>query len=240
MEMRLQKFLAQAGVASRRRSEKLILEGKVAVNGEIITQLGTKIDPEKDTITVNNKVIRAEKRKVYIALNKPVGYITSLKDPQGRKKVTDLIKNVEERIYPVGRLDYDTEGLLLLTNDGDFTYALTHPKHEIKKVYVAEVQGLPTESELDKLRTGLILSDGVTAPAEAVILKQHGKNSLVQIALHEGRNRQVRRMLEAIGHPVIRLKRIKIGCLSLNGLRVGEYRFLSKQEVQDLLNLTNN
>lgn len=235
MEMRLQKFLAQAGVASRRASEKLILNGKVEVNGKIVTKLGTKVDPEKDVIAVNKKVLEIEKRKVYIALNKPAGYITSLEDPQGRKKVIDLLKNVKERVYPVGRLDYETEGLLLLTNDGDFAYSLTHPKHIIKKVYLAKVQGIPSENDLQKLRSGILLSDGITAPAEAILLNKHNNTSTIKITIHEGRNRQVRRMLDAIDHPVLHLKRVRIGNLNLGPLKVGEYRFLSTIEAQNLL-----
>ena len=236
MKMRLQKFLAKAGIASRRTSEKLILNGKVKVNGNVITQLGTKVDPEQDIVTVNSKVAKIENRKVYIALYKPKGYITTLADPQGRKKVSDLIKNVKERVYPVGRLDYDTEGLLLLTNDGDFAYTLTHPKHKIKKVYLAKVQGIPSENDLEKLKTGILLSDGITAPAEAFILKTCDHNAIVKITIYEGRNRQVRRMMEAINHPVLHLKRIKIGNLDISNLKVGQYRFLSKREVENFLN----
>jgi len=240
MEIRLQKFLAQAGVASRRASEELILAGKVAVNGQTVTKLGTKIDPEKDLVTVNKKVIKVEKQKFYIALNKPAGYITSLKDPQGRKKVTDLLKDIQVRIYPVGRLDYETEGLLLLTNDGDFAYNLTHPKHKIKKTYLAQVQGIPSENDLQKLRTGIMLSDGPTATAEVSLLKKGKNTATIKITIHEGRNRQVRRMFEAINHPVLHLKRVRIGNLDLGALKVGEYRFLTPLEVQSLLKMSTN
>ncbi len=240
MEMRLHKYLAQAGVSSRRAGEKLIQDGRVKVNGHIVTKLGAKVDSATDTVAVDNKKVILERGKVYVALNKPPGYITALKDPQGRKKVTDLIKNVKERIYPVGRLDYDTEGLLLLTNDGDLTYRITHPKHEISKVYVAEVRGLPTEQELSELKKGIFLQDGITAPAEAVIIKQFKNNTLIEITIFEGRNRQVRRMMEAINHPVVHLKRIRIGCISLGNLEVGKYRFLTSNEIHDLLMLTGS
>lgn len=236
-KVRLQKLLAQAGVASRRASEKLILEGKVWVNGKKITQLGTKVDPENDIITVNGKEIKLCEKKIYILLNKPSGYVSTVKDPQGRKTVIDLLDNVKERVYPVGRLDYDTEGLLLLTNDGDFTYALTHPKFQIEKTYIALVKGIPDHEDLQRLQQGIKLSDGLTAPAKANILRRFSGQAEVQLTIHEGRNRQVRRMLEAVGHPVIKLKRIAIGNLTLGKLPLGKYRYLTPQEVRALLAL---
>lgn len=236
-KVRLQKFLAQAGVASRRASERLIQEGKVWVNGKKITQLGTKIDPDNDIITVNGKRIKMSENKIYILLYKPSGYVTTVKDPQGRRTVMDLLKQVKERVFPVGRLDYDTEGLLILTNDGDFSYALTHPKFQIKKTYLAAVQGIPDKRDLQKLQRGVKLSDGPTAPAKVKLLRCLNGQAIIKLTIHEGRNRQVRRMLKAVGHPVVKLKRVAIGNLTLGKLSPGEYRYLEPGEVQKLLTL---
>ncbi|SDF25782.1 pseudouridine synthase [Sporolituus thermophilus] len=238
MSERLQKILSQAGIASRRAAEKLILDGRVAVNGKIVTELGAKVEWPRDRVTVDGKPITAEKL-VYILLNKPKGVITSLKDPRGRKTVIDLLRDVPERVYPVGRLDYNTEGLLLLTNDGLLTHALTHPSHEIKKTYVAKIAGLPTEEQLDRLRVGIKLSDGMTAPAAIRLLNFDPlkQEATVEIIIHEGRNRQVRRMFEAIGHPVKNLKRTKYAFLTLTGLKRGEYRYLTPDEVAALKKL---
>ncbi|AZS14787.1 pseudouridine synthase [Paenibacillus lutimineralis] len=235
---RLQKILANAGVASRRKCEELILSGKVMVNDEVVTTLGTKADPNVDVITVNGKTIGAEK-KVYIVFNKPKGVITSASDPQGRKIVTDYLKGIKERLYPVGRLDYDTEGLLILTNDGDFAHLLTHPKHHVSKTYLATVKGVPHGTELDKLKQGIMLEDGMTAPAEAEYhdIDPEGKQSTISITIHEGRNRQVRRMFDAISHPVLKLKRISFGDLFLGNLKRGIYRHLTKEEVEGLYKL---
>ncbi|HEY4391075.1 MAG TPA: pseudouridine synthase [Paenibacillus sp.] len=235
---RLQKILANAGVASRRKCEELILNGKVMVNDEVVTTLGTKADPNVDVITVNGKTIGAEK-KVYIVFNKPKGVITSASDPQGRKIVTDYLKGIKERLYPVGRLDYDTEGLLILTNDGDFAHLLTHPKHHVSKTYLATVKGVPHGTELEKLKQGIMLEDGMTAPAEAEYhdIDPEGKQSTISITIHEGRNRQVRRMFDAISHPVLKLKRISFGDLFLGNLKRGLYRHLTKEEVEGLYKL---
>ncbi|MWV44756.1 pseudouridine synthase [Paenibacillus sp. HJL G12] len=238
---RLQKILAQAGIASRRKCEELILAGKVEVNGETVTALGTKADPETDIITVQGKPIRNEK-KIYIMMNKPKGVITSASDPAGRKIVTDYIKGIKERIYPVGRLDYDTEGLLLLTNDGEFANMLTHPKHHVPKTYLATVEGIPHGSELDKLRAGIKLDDGMTYPAEVEYkdIDTEKNEAVITITIHEGRNRQVRRMFEAISHKVIRLKRISFGDLLLQNLKRGLYRHLSADEVEALKNMAKS
>ncbi|GAA0402834.1 23S rRNA pseudouridine(2605) synthase RluB [Paenibacillus motobuensis] len=235
---RLQKILANAGVASRRKCEELILSGKVMVNDEVVTTLGTKADPNVDVITVNGKTIGAEK-KVYLVFNKPKGVITSASDPQGRKIVTDYLKGIKERLYPVGRLDYDTEGLLILTNDGDFAHLLTHPKHHVSKTYLATVKGVPHGTELDKLKQGIMLEDGITAPAEVEYhdIDPEGKQSTISITIHEGRNRQVRRMFDAISHPVLKLKRISFGDLFLGNLKRGIYRHLTKEEVEGLYKL---
>lgn len=196
---RLQKILAQAGVASRRKCEELILAGKVEVNGELVTTLGTKVDPEQDIIKVAGRLIRGE-NKIYIMFNKPKGVITSASDDKGRKVVTDYLKGIKERVYPVGRLDYDTEGLLLLTNDGEFANLLTHPKHHVPKTYLATVKGVPHGTALDKLKAGIKLEDGMTAPAEVEYkdVDEANKETVISITIHEGRNRQVRRMFEAI------------------------------------------
>jgi 23S rRNA pseudouridine2605 synthase len=235
---RLQKIMAQAGVASRRKCEELILEGKVQVNGETVTELGTKADPAQDIITVSGKPIKNEK-KVYIMLNKPKGVITSASDPEGRKIVSDYLKGIKERVYPIGRLDYDTEGLLLLTNDGEFANLLSHPKYHVPKTYLATVKGVPHGTELDKLRQGIMLEDGMTSPAEVEYkdVDPDNKQSVISITIHEGRNRQVRRMFEAISHPVTRLKRISYGDLLLQNLKRGLYRHLTADEINQLMQM---
>lgn len=233
---RLQKILAQAGIASRRKCEELILSGAVEVNGEKVTTLGVKADPAVDVITVSGKPIKSEK-KLYLMMNKVKGVITSAKDPQGRKVVSDFLPGIKERVYPVGRLDYDTEGLLLLTNDGEFANMLTHPSHHVPKTYLATVKGIPHGSALEQLQKGIQLEDGMTAPAEVEYhdVDTEKKEATITITIYEGRNRQVRRMFEAINHKVIRLKRIKFGDLGLQQLGRGKYRHLTPQEVQELL-----
>ncbi len=234
---RLQKYLAHAGVASRRTCEELITAGKVKVNGQVVREMGVKIDPSTDVVEVSGKLIEAREEKVYILLNKPKGYVTTLRDPQGRPKVVDLLKDVGKRVYPVGRLDFDTEGLLIMTNDGETTYALTHPKHEIGKTYIALVNGLPDRDKLKRFQKGLRLADGLTAPAKVKFLKKQGSNALLEIKVYEGRNRQVRRMCETIGHPVLQLKRVAMGFLDLDGLETGKYRHLTPSEVKKLKEL---
>ncbi len=234
---RLQKFLAHAGVASRRKCEELILQGKVKVNGQVVRELGTKIDPEKDIVHVNNRKISAKKNYVYIMVNKPRGYVSTVKDERGRKTVIDLVKekmDLKERIYPVGRLDYDSEGLLLLTNDGALTYALTHPKHQVSKTYKVRVKGMPSVDKLEQLAQGVELADGKTAPAKVYLTHVLNKNALLEITIREGRNRQIRRMCEHIGHPVLRLVRIRFGPLELRKLASGDVRELTKAEVTAL------
>jgi 23S rRNA pseudouridine2605 synthase len=233
---RLQKILAQAGVASRRKCEELIVSGKVEVNGEVVSTLGAKADPQNDVIVVNGKKIKSEK-KLYLMLNKPKGVITSASDPQGRKIVSDYLPGIKERVYPVGRLDYDTEGLLLLTNDGEFANLLTHPSHHVPKTYLATVKGVPHGSALEKLAKGIQLEDGLTAPAELEYqdVDTEKRQARINITIYEGRNRQVRRMFEAISHPVILLKRIKFGDLSMQGLARGQYRHLTPKEIEELL-----
>lgn len=232
---RLQKVLAQAGVASRRSCEELITQGRVRVNGKVVQELGTKVNPVEDSIEVDGRPIRREE-KAYVLLYKPTGVITSLHDPQGRRVVTDLLTGVNQRVYPVGRLDYDTSGLLLLTNDGELANRLAHPSYEIDKVYRAWVKGVPAAAKIRQLAAGIMLEDGMTAPGEARLLEtDHTKQrALIELTIHEGRNRQVRRMCEAIGHPVIALERIRVGFLTLDGVKPGKYRHLTADEVTRL------
>lgn len=234
-EIRLQKYLAEAGVASRRKAEALIQEGRVFVNGVVVTEMGIKVSQE-DIIEVDGKKVKKEDRRIYIMLNKPVGYVSTAKDQFSRPTVIDIIQGVEERIYPVGRLDYDTSGLLILTNDGALTHKLTHPSHELKKIYMAEIQGIPDKDKLDNFRKGLKIEDYITAPADISIIKKKQDTSIVEISIHEGRNRQVRKMCEAIGHPVKKLKRIAIGRISLGDLEEGKWRNLTPDEVKSLKN----
>ncbi|ADL07909.1 pseudouridine synthase [Thermosediminibacter oceani] len=237
MEIRLQKFLAMAGIASRRACEKLILEGRVQVNGKTVRELGVKVDPALDEVRVDGNVCRLNNKPIYILMNKPKGILTTVKDPFGRPTVIDLLKGVRERVFPVGRLDKDTEGLLILTNDGELSYRLTHPKHEIEKTYVAKVVGTPDESDFIRLRRGIVLEDGRTAPAKVRILKAGRDFTVLEIIIHEGRKRQVRRMCKAIGHPVISLKRTRIGKLNLRGLAPGCWRYMTEAEIKYLKNL---
>ncbi|MGG1399549.1 23S rRNA pseudouridine(2605) synthase RluB [Bacillus salipaludis] len=231
---RLQKVMAAAGIASRRKSEELIKEGKVKVNGKIVTELGIKVSAN-DKVEVNEIPIEREV-PVYFLLYKPRGVISSVSDDKGRKVVTDFFSEFKERIYPVGRLDYDTSGLLLMTNDGEFANLLMHPRNEIEKVYVAKVKGIPQKESLRKLEKGIRLEDGKTAPAKVKMLSLDKKKqtAIVEIIIHEGRNRQVKRMFEAIGHEVLKLKRERYGFLTLNGLSVGDARELTPHEVKQL------
>lgn len=233
---RLQKFISQAGVASRRAAEQLIRDGKVSVNGKVVTELGTKVEPLKDKVSVEGKLIKQETQQVYFILNKPKGYLSTAKDDRGRKTVLDLLPGVKERIYPVGRLDNNTEGLLVLTNDGELMNQLLHPKYEIYKTYVVKVDRSPSEEKLDRLRVGVTLDDGVTAPAKLHVTARDPMRDLttIEITIHEGRNRQIRRMFAAIGHDVKALKRIEFAGLTLSGLRRGQYRELTSAEINHL------
>lgn len=233
-EERLQKYLAAMGVASRRACEQLIAEGRVQVNGETVTQPGTKITPGVDTVAVDGRALADAPRLRYILLYKPVGYICSAADEKGRRTVLDLLDGVTERVYPVGRLDYDTSGALLLTNDGELTNRLLHPSHEVEKTYLAQVEGEPEQAALGRLRKGVRLSDGMTAPAKVRRKLSRDGCFWLELTIHEGRNRQVRRMLEAVGHPVLHLKRIKLDFLDLTGLSPGSWRELSADEVRRL------
>ncbi len=234
---RLQKVMAEFGVASRRKCEELITSGAVRVNGIAVTTLGFKVDKEKDLIEVGGTLLKPAEKKVYILLNKPVGYITSAKDQFGRPTVLDLVKEVHDRVFPVGRLDYDTEGLLILTNDGELTYRITHPKHQVNKTYTAVVTGIMDSRDITAFQEGLAVEDYVTAPAKLEILKTLKHSTVVNITIHEGRNRQVRKMCAAVGHPVKSLTRIRIGQIRLDGLERGTYRHLTEPEVQYLYSL---
>ncbi|MEH7345362.1 pseudouridine synthase [Bacillus sp. JJ1532] len=231
---RLQKVIAHAGFASRRKAEQLIVEGHVKVNGKIVKELGVKVS-SSDRVEVNGIPIEREE-PVYFLLYKPRGVISSVQDDKGRKVVTDYLANIEQRIYPVGRLDFDTSGLLLLTNDGEFANLLMHPKSEVEKVYIAKVKGIPSREKTRSLEKGIKLEDGMTAPARVKMISMDKKKqtSIIELTIHEGRNRQVRRMLEAIGHPVIKLKRERYGFLTLHGLKAGEARELTAHEVKQL------
>lgn len=233
-EERLQKFLARLGVASRRRAEELISSGRVQINGKVVDELGSKVRPGKDIVSLDGKDLKDLPPLRYILLNKPAGWITSLKDERGRRVITELLGGVEERVYPVGRLDYSTSGLLLLTNDGALTHNLLHPSKEVTKTYRAEVAGDLSPRDLRQLQEGIQLEDGLTAPAKAKIVKKTPKGTLVEITIHEGKNRQIRRMLQALEYEVIHLKRVGFAFLSLEGLPLGKWRYLQEDEVARL------
>jgi 23S rRNA pseudouridine2605 synthase len=230
---RLQKLLAQAGLASRRHAEEMIKAGRVSVNGQVVSALGAKADPETDTIAVDGKPVTIQATKSYFLLNKPVGYLSTCYDPQGRKTVLELVPYAPG-LHPVGRLDKDTSGLLILTNDGDFTEALTHPRHGIAKTYMAEVKGRPQATAIDTLRKGVKLEGGMTLPAKVEVLDRRKDTTVLLISIREGRNRQVRRMAEAVGHPVVKLERVAIGELDASDVPPGKFRVLSADEVTHL------
>ena len=232
--VRLQKYMSDAGFCSRRKAEQLILQGRVAVDGERITQLGTKVDETKAKVTVDGKTLRTLTRKVYLLLNKPKGVLTTVTDDRGRKTVMDLLDGVETRVYPVGRLDYDSRGMLLLTNDGDFAYRLTHPKHQIAKTYVVKLDKPVSETDLKKLERGVIVEDYRAVAREARILSGKQGKTEVLITITQGKNRQVRKMFEAIGYLVTDLKRISIGDLKLGNLAEGKWRYLKKTECEQI------
>lgn len=236
-EIRLQKYLAEAGIASRRKSEELIQQGKVQVNGKVITELGTKIDPKKDKVSYNCKAVKIEAKKVYILLNKPIGYVTTVKDQFNRDSVLDLVK-VKERLVPVGRLDMYTSGALILSNDGDFVYKVTHPKHEINKTYTVTLKGIVKKEKIERLRQGVDIGGYMTKPANVKILKIDVEKNItrLEIVIHEGKNRQVRRMCETIGHKVIALHRSQIQGIGVKDLEIGQWRYLSKEEVKKIMN----
>ena len=232
--LRLQKYLADCGVASRRASEELIKSGRVAVNGEIVKEMGVIIDETADEIMFDGQVVTPVNKKIYIMLNKPVGYVTTVSDEKGRQTVLDLVSDIQDRLFPVGRLDYDTEGLLLLTNDGDLTYKITHPKNDISKTYVAEVGGNISMDTIIKLRSGVVVDGYKTKPAEVEVVGATQYGTKIEITIKEGKNRQIRKMFEVLGCTVKRLKRIKEAGLVLGHLPVGKWRKLSESEINML------
>ena len=231
---RIQKILSKAGVASRREAERMVIEGRVSVNGQVVGTLGFKADPTKDHIKVNGKRLGHFEPKVFLLLNKPRGYLSTVKDPKGRPTIMDLLKNVKWRIYPVGRLDFDAEGLLLLTNDGDVAHLLSHPRFSIPKTYLVKVAGVPEEKKLLRLKRGVMLEDGEAKAVSCSLIRQREKNSWLRVMVTEGRNRLVKRMFSAVGHPVLKLKRIGYGPIQLGELPFGKFRYLTPEEVEKL------
>lgn len=228
--MRLQKYLASCGVASRRKCETYILEGKVSVNGTIVNTLGTSVE-ENDEVCFNGKKLKLTEDYVYYMLNKPIGYVTTVQDEKDRPTVLDIMKKVDTRIFPVGRLDYNTSGLLLLTNDGALTYGLTHPKHHVNKTYEVKVRGQLNKVAVERLQNGVVIDGRKTFPAKVKVLKTNDKTTRLTITIHEGRNRQIRKMCEAVGHQVLELTRISMGTIELGNLPVGAYRLLTPEEI---------
>ena len=235
-EIRLQKYIADCGITSRRKAEELIKQGKIKVNGQIVHELGTKINPQKDIVLYQDKKIKEKQKNVYILLNKPIGYVTTVKDQFERPSVLDLVK-VKQRVVPVGRLDMYTSGALILTNDGDFVYQVTHPKHEIDKTYTVTIKGIVTEQDVELLKNGVKIEDYTTKPAKVKILKTdlEKNSSRLEITIHEGKNRQIRKMCETVGYPVLALHRSKISGIGVKDLPLGKWRFLSKREVERIL-----
>ncbi len=239
MEIRLQKLIAGTGIASRRKAEELITAGRVMVNGRVVTELGTKVDPSRDHVKVDGKHLSAAQPFVYLMLNKPRNVMSTLDDPGGRTTVKDYLRGVSVRVFPVGRLDFDSEGLMLLTNNGDLAQALLHPRYHVPKTYLIKVKGVLTDDEIRKLEEGVRLEDGMTSPAHVKKVRKVEANSWLEITIREGRKHQVKRMLESVGHPVIKLMRIRMGPLSLGNLEPGEFRFLTDREANALRELVD-
>jgi len=235
--MRLQKYLALSGVASRRTAEKIIQAGRVTVNGVTVTEMGSKVDEDRDTVAVDGEVVRPETQKYYIAYNKPIGEVSTVSDPEERPTVMDKFRGFPVRLYPVGRLDYDSEGLLLMTNDGEMMNQLLHPSREVSKVYLVKVSNQVTEEEMRQLRQGVMIDGRLTSPAKVRLIRQETFATVLLISIHEGRNRQVRKMITAIGHQVVHLKRVEFGPISLGDLPTGLWRHLTENEVQKLKDL---
>ena len=233
-KMRLEKFLSESGIASRRDAKKYISDGRVSVNGERVLIPGTHIVPQRDEITFDGQLIRGKPKQIYLMLNKPAGYVTTVRDERGRPTVMALVGDISERIYPVGRLDLDTEGLLLMTNDGDFAHRVLHPSHEIKKTYIAWVEGKPNQRAIQRLREGIEIEEGTITSAKVNQIGKREGQTQFRVIIHEGRKRQIRRMFHAVGHDVIHLKRVGIGSLSLGRLPIGEYRPLTPIEIESL------
>jgi 23S rRNA pseudouridine2605 synthase len=237
MQVRLQKAIAESGLASRRKAEALIAAGRVTVNGKVITELGTKVDPARDHVKVDGKHLGAAQPFVYLILNKPKNVMSTLDDPGGRTTVKDYLRGVSVRVFPVGRLDFDSEGLMLLTNHGELAQALLHPRYHVPKTYLIKVKGVLTDEEIRKLEQGVKLEDGMTSPGHVKKVRKAEQNSWLELTIREGRKHQVKRMLEAVGHPVIKLVRVRMGPLSLDNLEPGEYRFLTDREANALREL---
>lgn len=237
-KIRLQKLIAEAGICSRRKAEEFIAQGMVSVNGRTVTEMGTKVDPQKDIVRIEGRQISIKPKKTTLLLYKPKGYITSMSDPQGRPTIRKFVDKIPFRLFPIGRLDFNTEGLLLITNDGDLAQALSHPKHKIEKIYLVKVQKIPTKQELQQLRKGVKLEDGKTAPCQVSLISSTKSNCWLEIVLTEGKNRQIRRMLEAIGYNVLKLRRVGIAFLTPEGLAPGDFRELSTKEIQALKKLS--
>lgn len=235
-DMRLNKYIADAGICSRRKADELIGNGNVKINGAVVKELGCKIE-DGDKVEVNGKVIESAGKKVYVAVNKPLGYITSMDDDRDRPTVAQLVADIPERLFPVGRLDYNTSGLLIMTNDGQLTYTLTHPKHEVYKTYVAKVAGALSDTRLAKLRKGVDIGGFITSPAKVKVIKQMPRHAVVEISIREGKNRQVRKMFAAVGNKVQELKRVSIGDIKLGRLMEGHYRKLTREEIEYLKKL---
>jgi 23S rRNA pseudouridine2605 synthase len=232
--IRLQKYIAQCGIASRRKAEELIAEGRIAIDGVKVTEMGIRVIPGKNKITFDGKLVEEREQLVYYLLNKPKGYVTTLSDPQGRPIVTSLVKNSKARIFPVGRLDLDTEGALILTNDGEFAQKIQHPSHDIDKTYEALVKGCPQKAKIALLARGIFLEGKMTSPAAIKVVSKAGKNCLMQITIHEGRKRQVKKMFDFIGHPVIHLKRTAYGKLTLGRIALGDFKQLNPSELNKI------
>jgi 23S rRNA pseudouridine2605 synthase len=237
MDIRLQKLIAGTGLASRRKAEQLIAAGRVTINGKVVTELGTKVDPVRDHVKVDGKHLSAAQPFVYLMLNKPKHVMSTLVDPGGRPTVKDFLRGVSVRVFPVGRLDFDSEGLMLLTNNGELAQALLHPRYHVPKTYLIKVKGILTDEEIGYLECGVKLEDGMTSPAQVKKISKAQANSWLEITIREGRKHQVKRMLEFVGHPVIRLTRIKMGSLALGRLEPGEFRFLTDREANALREL---
>ena len=237
--VRLQKVLAGAGIASRRKAEEMILAGRISVNGHVVRELGVRVDPEKDVVGVDGASIAGERPKTYLLFHKPKECVTTLRDPQGRRTVLEFVPELKERLFPVGRLDYDAEGLLILTNDGNLAHRLQHPRHGVPKVYEVKVQGHPDENALRRLRSGVHLDEGTTGPAAVSVLRLLPKAAWLRIVLHQGWNRQIKRMGEAVGHAVLKIKRVAYGPLALGNLAPGRYRPLTPSEVRQLYRMVH-
>jgi 23S rRNA pseudouridine2605 synthase len=234
MEVRLQKVIAASGLASRRKAEEWIAQGRVTINGKIVRELGTRIDPERDHVKVDGRHLKGVEPYAYIMLNKPKGIVSSLNDPEGRPTINDLLHGVTLRVFPVGRLDFDTEGLMLLTNHGELAQALLHPRYHVAKVYLAKAKGVLDDEEIGQLARGIKLDDGMTAPAIVKKVRKAEENSWLEVTIYEGRKHQIKRMFEAVGHPVLKLKRIRFGPLALGDLLPGGFRYLTDREANKL------